>query len=129
MAQRRATERGYEWIRFLPAPAEVLPLASGCADLVIGSTFLHFTDPSRAIAEAARVLRRGGTLALSTLLPWLWPPFWQAVLEPVWREAERLGLPARHFAVPEEEVQAGLAAVGLEIVATMRELPFCPVIT
>jgi diguanylate cyclase (GGDEF)-like protein len=121
VAQRRAAEAGYDWIRFLPAPAEVLPVASACADLVIGSTFLHFTDPARAIAEMARVLRSGGILALSSPLPFSWSPFWAEVLTPVYHEATRLGLPASHGSVPEEEIYSAATAAGLQVVRSMRD--------
>jgi diguanylate cyclase (GGDEF)-like protein len=121
VAQRRAAEAGYDWIRFLPAPAEVLPVASACADLVIGSTFLHFTDPARAIAEMARVLRREGILALSTPLPFEWPPYWTEALLPVRTEVDRLGLVYRHAAIPEEEIYSSLAATGLQAFKSARE--------
>jgi diguanylate cyclase (GGDEF)-like protein/PAS domain S-box-containing protein len=115
VARQRLAAAGCAWVRFLAAEAESLPLASGCVDLVLGSTFLHFTDVPRAVAEMARVLRPGSILALSTPLPWSWPPFWAEALRPAAEEAARLGLPLHHPAVSEEVQRAALAAAGLQV--------------
>jgi diguanylate cyclase (GGDEF)-like protein len=115
VAQRRAAEAGCDWVRFVTAPAEQLPLASGCVDLAIGAVFLHFTDPMRAVAEMARVLRRGGVLALNAPLPFPWPPFFADVLLPVRQEAARLGLPEVHAFVDEDAIYAAIEAAGLQV--------------
>ena len=45
-----------------------LPLADGCADVVVAGEILeHVTDLSGTVAEACRVLRPGGLLVLDTL--------------------------------------------------------------
>lgn len=50
------------------ADAGALPLADGCADVVVAGEILeHVPDLSRAVAEACRVLRPGGLLVLDTL--------------------------------------------------------------
>ena len=50
------------------ADAGALPLADGCADVVVAGEILeHVPDLPRAVAEACRVLRRGGLLVLDTL--------------------------------------------------------------
>jgi SAM-dependent methyltransferase len=46
------------------ADAHQLPVRSGWADLVCYAQAWHWTDPPRATAEAARVLRPGGALAV-----------------------------------------------------------------
>ena len=53
--------------RFQRAPAEDLPFEDGSFDGVISTYGVIFSpDPSAAIAEMARVLRRGGRLVLAT---------------------------------------------------------------
>ncbi|MBP0460582.1 class I SAM-dependent methyltransferase [Streptomyces montanisoli] len=58
------------------AVGDALPLADACADLVTYAQSWHWTDRARAFAEALRVLRPGGTLALfwnvaDQTVPWL----------------------------------------------------------
>ncbi|GGS84365.1 class I SAM-dependent methyltransferase [Streptomyces chromofuscus] len=53
-----------------------LPLADACADFITYAQAWHWTDPSRALPEAFRVLRPGGALALwwnrdAEGVPWL----------------------------------------------------------
>ena len=54
--------------RYLEAPAQALPFVGGIADLVVFSNSLHHVPPEHmapALAEAARVLKPGGTLFVS----------------------------------------------------------------
>ena len=113
VARARAEAVGLDWVRFLRAPAEALPVASGTADLVLGAVFLHFTEPVRALCEMARVVRPGGRLALNAALPFEWSPFWEAAFAPVWEEGARCGITERHFAVSEERIRHGLAVAGV----------------
>jgi SAM-dependent methyltransferase len=77
------------------ALAEQLPLASGRADLVLCTQVLeHVTDPARAVAEMARVLRPGGVCLLTTHGTWFYHPdpedYWRwtpAGLARLFREA------------------------------------------
>jgi ubiquinone/menaquinone biosynthesis C-methylase UbiE len=54
--------------RYIEAPAETLPLPDAYADLVVFSNSLHHVPVAaqpKALAEAARILKRGGTLYVS----------------------------------------------------------------
>ena len=80
----------YPDLRFVQGSADALPFADATFDLALCSLGLqHFADPVRAVAEAARVLRGGGTFALT-----LWE-----------------GTPARHMSVFKDAVvEAGAPA-------------------
>jgi SAM-dependent methyltransferase len=63
---RRARSRGLTVVRAEVEPAG-LPIASGCADVVVMSELIeHLVDPDSALEEARRVLKPGGALLLST---------------------------------------------------------------
>ncbi len=51
-------------IAVYPGTAESLPLPDASADAVVGGQMWHWVDPVTASAEAARVLRPGGTIGL-----------------------------------------------------------------
>lgn len=60
----RLQARGAEFPTAVQADAHRLPVRSGWADLVCYAQAWHWTDLERACAEAARVLRPGGALAV-----------------------------------------------------------------
>ena len=115
VARKHAEERGFDWVRFVRAPAEELPVASGTVDLVVGALFLHFTDPARALRELGRVIRPGGRVAISAGREFEWPERWLQVLEPVRRELASIGLPFRHPFLKEGELHRLVATAGLEV--------------
>ena len=83
-ARGRAAQEGLDWVRFVEAPAEELPVGAGAVDLVIGADFLHFCIPPKPVLrEAARVLRPGGIVALSAWLEFQWPRCWLEILSPL----------------------------------------------
>ena len=112
-ARKHAEERGLDWVRFVKAPAEELPLASGTADLVLGGLFLHFTEPVRALREMARIVRPGGRLGVCTVRAFDWPRPWVEVLEPMRRELDSVGLPFRHWLLQRGELESLMTAAGL----------------
>jgi ubiquinone/menaquinone biosynthesis C-methylase UbiE len=65
-ARARAEEQGITNATFQQGAAEALPFADGAFDLVLCRIAPHhFLDIGRFLAETARVLRPGGTFALS----------------------------------------------------------------
>ena len=65
-ALRHARQRGLTLVQAEIEPTG-LPIASGCADVVIMSELIeHMIDPDSALEEALRILKPGGTLLLST---------------------------------------------------------------
>jgi SAM-dependent methyltransferase len=82
-----ARRRGRDGIGFKLARAEELPFRDGWFDAAVYWLSVHLVDRPRAFAETARVLARGGRLALVTFDPehfthhWLNP--WFPSIEPV----------------------------------------------
>lgn len=67
-ARQLARKRGIDNITWKVGEIEQLPLESDSADVVLLSQALHHAaDPSRAVAEAARVVRPGGRLLVLDL--------------------------------------------------------------
>lgn len=113
--RKHAEERGFDWVRFIRAPVEALPLASGTADLVVGALFLHFTDPAQALREMVRVVRPGGRVAISAGLEHSWPPVWEDAIEPIRQALEAEGVPLRHHFLRSGELEHLMAAAGLRM--------------
>jgi SAM-dependent methyltransferase len=70
--------------RCVRARAEALPLATGCADVVVATNVVHLhADPGRVLADCLRILRPGGRLLCS------WP---RGGLADIARAERRLGV-------------------------------------
>lgn len=56
--------RRHRWATAVRGSAEAIPLATSSADAIVVGQAFHWFDTDRALAEAARVLRPGGTMGL-----------------------------------------------------------------
>lgn len=69
LARRNAAEAGVENVEFLHGYLEDIPLPDASVDVVISNCVLNLAaDKNVVLAEAARVLRRGGRLAFSDVI-------------------------------------------------------------
>lgn len=111
--------------------ARRLPLASRSVGAVVAAfCFNHLTDPRRALAEAARVVRPGGVVLASAYATDDWHPVKAAVdtavtergwrsepwIEEVRAESQRLATPERALAVA--------ATAGIEATAEVAAIAF-----
>jgi len=96
-----------EGVHVLDARAEELPLDDSSVDLVVCADSFHWLDAELAAAEFRRVLRPGGRVCLSTLMPaWTpeesagWAAETGAILGPLYERAKH-PLVRTGFRVPE----------------------------
>ena len=117
LARGNAARAGVENAEFVRGYIEEIPLADGSVDVVVSNCVLNLSgDKPRAFAEAARVLRPGGRLAVSDV-----------IAGPDMDEATRADLAAYTGciagALTEAQFRAGLQAAGfveVEISETHR---------
>jgi SAM-dependent methyltransferase len=69
LARANAAQAGVSNVEFVKGYLEDMPLPDGSVDVVISNCVINLSgDKPRTIAEAARVLRRGGRLAISDVI-------------------------------------------------------------
>jgi arsenite methyltransferase len=120
LARANAAQEGVGNVEFVKGYIEDIPLPDASVDVVISNCVINLAgDKHAAIAEAARVLRPGGRLAVSDV-----------IADPGMDEATRADMAAYTGciagALTEDEFRAALAAAGLtdiEIRATHRVHP------
>lgn len=119
-AAQLAESRPHPRVNYRREPAEAMSLASGSADLVVAAQAAHWFDWPRFTAEALRVLRPGGVLAIwcyadcevTAVIDRLRADFSRDVVGPYWPRERRhveegyrdLALPLPPLAAPSYEI-------------------------
>jgi SAM-dependent methyltransferase len=111
LARESATKAGAENVEFVKGYIEDVPLPDGTVDVVISNCVINLAgDKDKVFAEAARVLKPGGRLAVSDV-----------VADPDMDDATRADMAAWTGciagALTREEFERGLAAAGFEEIA------------
>src|SRR3989454_740419 len=110
LARENQQKAGVPNVEFLKGELESIPLPEGAVDVIISNCVINLSvDKDRALAEAFRVLRPGGRLAVSDVV----------VRGPVPAEIRRgfeLWLGCVAGALDESEYRAKLARVGFEAI-------------
>ncbi len=119
VARRRAADLGHDWVRFLCAPVEALPVAPETADLCLGALFLHFTEPADAVRAMARTVHPGGRVAICAMGEMRFSPAWREVFEPAFRLLEARGLSFDVFP-PREALERIFREAGLTVDAVQE---------
>jgi SAM-dependent methyltransferase len=109
-ARRRAVAGG----GFKLADAERLPFKDGWFDAALMRQVVHHVDRPAAFAEARRILRPGGRLAIATFHPEHFDTIWIAQLLPRVAEIDRLRFP------DEDTLRDDLAGAGFRDVRSRR---------
>jgi ubiquinone/menaquinone biosynthesis C-methylase UbiE len=108
LARRNAAEAGLENVEFVKGYLEELPLPDASVDVVISNCVINLSgDKPKVLAEAARVLRPGGRLAVSDVIA-------DADMDDATKADMTAWTGCIAGALTEDEFRASLAAAGLE---------------
>ena len=130
LARTKAKQRGLENVEFRSGDMTNLPFETGSFDVVVCVFGIFFVpDMQLALHELKRVLRTGGTLAITTWGPRLFEPantvFWNAVREA--RPDLHKGFNPWDRISEVEDVRSLLEAAGLSEIEAVAETGFQPV--
>lgn len=116
LARENAQKAGVTNVEFLKGQMESIPLPDASVDVVISNCVINLSPDKRAVlAEAWRVLRPGGRLAVADIVVLGRP------LSPEMREQMSLWAECVSGAITEEEYRAELARAGFDGI-TLQEL-------
>jgi SAM-dependent methyltransferase len=118
VAREQAAGRGGA-VTFAVGDAHRLGLRDRCADAALFVTSLHYMDPDQALAEARRIVRPGGTVAIAALATGALAP--SALFRAVLARAG-LAVPDRTATTGSlDQLTAGLSAAGLGRIEISRD--------
>jgi len=102
-------------VKFELANVEQLPYADETFDMVIGSAFLHFVNPVKAIAEMRRCVTPSGFVCLFQALDFNFDkPFFRDWFHPIFELARRRNAERPHSFLPvREELERWMKEAGL----------------
>src|SRR5207244_8263081 len=107
LARRNARQAGVTNAEFLRGEMEAIPLPDASVDVVISNCVINLAaDKRRVLAEAARVLRPGGRLAITDVVA-------DPDMDPATRADMQAYAGCVAGALTEAEFRSTLAAVGL----------------
>lgn len=111
LARENQRQAGLTNVEFLRGSIEAIPLPDASVDVIISNCVINLsTDKPRALAEAFRVLRPGGRLAISDVVA-------RAPVPPTLRRRVELWVGCVAGALEEQEYRRLLAEAGFEAIA------------
>lgn len=109
LAEARRKTAAFPDVRFARAPATDLPFADAAFDVVVTASALHYAArPADALAEARRVLRPGGRLAV---VDWDRGRWWMAAMDGLLALAD----PAHGRTLSAAEIARLMTDAGLDV--------------
>jgi SAM-dependent methyltransferase len=108
LARRNQEKAGVSNAEFLKGEIEAIPLPDGSVDVIISNCVINLSaDKDRVLAEAFRVLRPGGRLAVSDVVV-------RGAVPPAIRKSVELWIGCVAGALEEEDYRGKLARAGFE---------------